>query len=43
MKQTELVKTIKKCCHDEKYDGKTMGVIALQGSSQASHISKVCF
>jgi len=30
----KLVNTVIECCNDEKYDGKTMGVITLQGNSQ---------
>lgn len=31
----EIVKAIVECCADERYEGKTMGVIGLQGDAQA--------
>lgn len=36
-----LVNQIIKCCNDPKYDGKTMGVITLQGNSQAPLIENM--
>ena len=35
-----LVETIQRCVEDEEYDGKTMGVIALQGRAQADLIAR---
>lgn len=37
----ELVKTIAQCCNDKQYDGKTMGVISLQGDSQSAYIQSM--
>lgn len=37
----KLVEQIVKCCNDFRYDGKTMGVITLQGNSQASLIENM--
>lgn len=36
-----IVSAIIKCCKDEKYKGKTMGVITLQGKAQASLIESM--
>jgi very-short-patch-repair endonuclease len=36
----EIVKTIQRCLDDEAYEGKTMGVIVLQGHAQAELIEK---
>lgn len=36
----EIVETILKCLEDEAYNGKTMGVIVLQGSAQAELIER---
>ncbi|MGB9858614.1 MAG: AAA domain-containing protein [Moorellaceae bacterium] len=36
----EIVKTIRKCIADEAYQGKTMGVIVLQGHAQAELIER---
>ncbi|MCC6315452.1 MAG: AAA family ATPase, partial [Thermomicrobiales bacterium] len=36
-----IVAQIAACCADPAYDGKTMGVISLQGSTQASSIEKL--
>lgn len=35
-----LVDSIEKCCMDERYQGMTMGVIVLQGETQAYHIAE---
>jgi very-short-patch-repair endonuclease len=36
-----IVRQIKKCCEDSRYDGKTMGVISLLGDHQAYEIEKL--
>ncbi|MCI5142740.1 MAG: hypothetical protein D3909_13655 [Candidatus Electrothrix sp. ATG1] len=36
-----LVATVARCCHDERYQGKTMGVIVLQGTAQAYLIQEL--
>jgi very-short-patch-repair endonuclease len=37
----KLVETVVKCCNDDRYDDKTMGVIILQGNAQASLIENL--
>ena len=37
----EIVRTIARCCNDEQYDNKTMGVIVLQGHAQVELIEQM--